>query len=192
MSKHELIRMIAMIKLSANSAIAQEDRARADMFAMAGKLPKREPKRADAVARYKTTQMLFSIAGNTLTAAMKRVDAFAEPFCMLLPMFDRVSTIAERCELLGIIPGHFPDLDEKTGCLWMAANRMEMPGKQTVYETLQRFLASHHDLLEYDEVDLHQQFPFGTFLPGVTAWGVDGGELVREWKPFELYEECEV
>ncbi len=117
--------------------------------------------------------------------------------------------MSERIELLNIHPDHVPELNErsaeKTGCLWMVANQMEISiadreankrngylgNVGVVYKTLHNFLSAHRDLIENETVDLDKQFPFGEDLRGVTRWGVVNGELVREWAPFYVMEDHE-
>lgn len=206
MKKTELESLISSMMLGAKQAREHEERARADWSALCHKVPGDDASDTE----YSVAMTFYNAALGALQESMKRVDAFAEPFCRLLPMFDLVSTLQERIALLGIDESHFGSLSESSGCLWMVASQMETPrdvvdlqssglilwGSDVVlgpvYASLHRHLMSHRDLITADHVDLAKQFPFGVTLAGITSWGVADGGLLREWKPFEYAEDWEL
>ncbi|RDU95172.1 hypothetical protein [Trinickia dinghuensis] len=141
--------------------------------------------------------LLLTTAMSIAEEQSKRVQAFLEPLCLFLPMFDLVSTLQERIELLGIHEDWHDELNDQSGCLWMVASGMEVckgasPRLGAAHACMWEWLADHRDLLQRDKVDLAKQFPYGVTLWGTTTWGVgEAGKLVREWRPFDLITEWE-
>ncbi|MFL9994315.1 hypothetical protein PQR34_28975 [Paraburkholderia sediminicola] len=211
MNQSGTARLIKSVMVGARIAIAQEAFARAEWSAACARLPKREPKR-NGVKRdaYLAEERVILTAQSALSAAIKRVESYAEPFCKLLSFYDNLTVLPQRIELLSIHPDHMPELNERagceTGCLWMVANQMEISiadreankrggclgNAGVVYKTLHNFLTAHRGLIENEIVDLDKQFPCGVDLHGVTSWGVANGELAREWVPFRLAEDHEL
>lgn len=195
MQKNELARLIKTIAIGARAAIAREEHARAEWNRSCDALPKRKPKRADSLAKYDAAHALNSQALVNLQAAIAYKDTFREPFCQLLPMFDKVSTLADRIELLGISSDNHCVLSESSGCIGIVHAELELsPVQGGKGECGVIFAVLSFDLgnVEGDNVALRDALlKHGGRIGGVTSWGMLNGSLARSWAPF-AQDECSV
>ena len=188
MNKYELSRLISTIAIGARAAVAAENHARAEWKQTCEALPKRKPTKAASVLKYEAAERLNEYALANLHAAIVNKDVYREPFFTLLPMFDRISTLADRVELLGIHADHLRNLTEQNGCVWMVSQKMESSFAQieaaehgVFYNVMSFDLDNASD---GDEAARDKLLAKGGYIGGVTSWGFHDGALLRSWSPF--------